>query len=387
MITLLAKIFIKDTEDKSKLREAYGMLCGIVGVCLNIILFVGKFLAGTFSNSIAITADAFNNLSDAGSSVVTLLGFKLAGAKPDTEHPFGHGRIEYISGLVVAAAILLMGYELIRDSIGKILHPEETEFTVLVAVILIASILVKLYMAYYNRSVGKKLDSTAMKAVATDSLSDTVATTVVLLASVFTHFTGIKIDGYCGLVVGFLVGYAGFDAARETLNPLLGQPPAREFVEKIDEIVMSHPEVCGMHDLIVHDYGPGRQMISLHAEVPSEGNILELHDVIDNIETELRRELGCEATIHMDPIATSDEHVSETKAAMVSLIKSIDEELSIHDFRMVTGESHTNLIFDVLAPFNFRLTDEELLTEILQDVQEHFGENYYVVAKVDHSYI
>lgn len=387
MITLLAKIFIKDTEDKSKLREAYGMMCGIVGVCFNILLFVGKFLAGTFSNSIAITADAFNNLSDAGSSVVTLLGFKLAGAKPDTEHPFGHGRIEYISGLVVAAAILLMGYELIRDSIGKILHPEETEFTVLVAVILIASILVKLYMAYYNRSVGKKLDSTAMKAVATDSLSDMVATTVVLLASVFTHFTGIKIDGYCGLIVGALVGYAGFDAARETLNPLLGQPPAREFVEKIDEIVMSHPEVCGMHDLIVHDYGPGRQMISLHAEVPAEGNILELHDVIDNIETELRRELGCEATIHMDPIVTSDEHVSETKAAMVSLIKAIDEELSIHDFRMVTGESHTNLIFDVLAPFNFRLTDEELLTEILQDVQEHFGENYYVVAKVDHSYI
>ncbi len=387
MITLLAKIFIKDTEDKSKLREAYGMLCGIVGVCFNILLFVGKFLAGTFSNSIAITADAFNNLSDAGSSVVTLLGFKLAGAKPDTEHPFGHGRIEYISGLVVAAAILLMGYELIRDSIGKILHPEETEFTVLVAVILIASILVKLYMAYYNRSVGKKLDSAAMKAVATDSLSDMVATTVVLFASVFTHFTGIKIDGYCGLVVGFLVGYAGFDAARETLNPLLGQPPAKEFVEKIDEIVMSHPEVCGMHDLIVHDYGPGRQMISLHAEVPAEGNILELHDVIDNIETELRRELGCEATIHMDPIVTSDEHVSETKAAMVSLIKAIDEELSIHDFRMVTGESHTNLIFDVLAPFNFRLTDEELLTEILQDVQEHFGENYYVVAKVDHSYI
>mgnify|MGYP005887311699 FL=1 len=387
MITLLAKIFIKDTEDKSKLREAYGMMCGIVGVCFNILLFVGKFLAGTFSNSIAITADAFNNLSDAGSSVVTLLGFKLAGAKPDTEHPFGHGRIEYISGLVVAAAILLMGYELIRDSIGKILHPEETEFTVLVAVILIASILVKLYMAYYNRSVGKKLDSTAMKAVATDSLSDMVATTVVLLASVFTHFTGIKIDGYCGLVVGALVGYAGFDAARETLNPLLGQPPAREFVEKIDEIVMSHPEVCGMHDLIVHDYGPGRQMISLHAEVPAEGNILELHEVIDNIETELRRELGCEATIHMDPIVTSDEHVSETKAAMVSLIKAIDEELSIHDFRMVIGESHTNLIFDVLAPFNFRLTDEELLTEILQDVQEHFGENYYVVAKVDHSYI
>ena len=288
MVTLLAKIFIKDSEDKIKQREAYGMLCGVIGILFNVLLFIGKFLAGTLSNSIAITADAFNNLSDAGSSIVTLLGFKLAGAKPDTEHPFGHGRIEYVSGLVVAAAILLMGYELVRDSIGKIMHPEETEFTLLVAVILIASILVKLYMAYYNRAIGKKLDSAAMKAVATDSLSDTAATTVVLLASVFTHFTGIKIDGYCGLVVGLLVGYAGFDAARETLNPLLGQPPAHEFVEKIDEIVMSHSEVCGMHDLIVHDYGPGRQMISLHAEVPAEGNILELHDVIDNIENELR---------------------------------------------------------------------------------------------------
>ena len=285
----------------------------------------------------------------------------------------------------MAAAILLMGYELVRDSIGKIMHPEETEFTLLVAVILIASILVKLYMAYYNRAIGKKLDSAAMKAVATDSLSDTAATTVVLLASIFTHFTGIKIDGYCGLVVGLLVGYAGFDAARETLNPLLGQPPAHEFVEKIDEIVMSHSEVCGMHDLIVHDYGPGRQMISLHAEVPAEGNIMELHDVIDNIENELRETLGCEATIHMDPVVTSDEHVSETKAAMVSLIKAIDEDLSIHDFRMVSGGTHTNLIFDI--PFGFRLTDEELLTEVLQSVHEHFGDNYYVVTKIDHSYI
>ena len=387
MITILAKFFIHDDGDKGKLRQSYGMLCGIVGVMFNVFLFIGKFLAGTISNSIAITADAFNNLSDAGSSIVTLLGFKMAGAKPDTEHPFGHGRIEYISGLVVAAAILLMGYELIRDSVGKILHPEETLFNALVAVILIASILVKLYMAYYNHNIGKKLDSAAMRAVATDSLSDMVATTAVLLASVFTHFTGYKIDGYCGLVVGLLVGYAGVDAARETLNPLLGQPPAHEFVEKIDEIVMSHPEVCGMHDLIVHDYGPGRKMISLHAEIPAEGNILELHDVIDNIENELRRTLGCEATIHMDPIVTSDEHVSETKSAVSSLIKAIDKDLSIHDFRMVVGETHTNLIFDILAPFGFRLSDEELLTEVLKEVREHFGENYYVVTKVDHSYI
>ena len=389
MITFLASLFIKDRRNYNspEVRQAYGVLSGAVGIGLNILLFLGKWIAGTVSGSIAITADAFNNLSDAGSSIITLIGFRLSGQDPDPEHPFGHGRMEYISGLLVSVAILVMGFELIWSSLNKLRSPEPIESSALVCVILIASILVKLYMAYYNRAIGKKLDSAAMKAVATDSLSDTAATTVVLLASVFTHFTGIKIDGYCGLVVGLLVGYAGFDAARETLNPLLGQPPAHEFVEKIDEIVMSHSEVCGMHDLIVHDYGPGRQMISLHAEVPAEGNILELHDVIDNIENELRETLGCEATIHMDPVVTSDEHVSETKAAMVSLIKAIDEDLSIHDFRMVSGGTHTNLIFDILAPFGFRLTDEELLTEVLQSVHEHFGDNYYVVTKIDHSYI
>lgn len=387
MITLLAKLFIKDTGDSGKLREAYGTLCGAVGILLNIVLFAGKFFAGTISNSIAITADAINNLSDAGASVITLLGFKLAGAKPDTRHPFGHGRIEYVSGLVIAAAILLMGYELIRDSIGKIIHPEETEFTLLIAVILIASVLVKIYMAFYNRAIGKKIDSAAMKAAAADSMSDTVATLAVLLSSVIGHYTGLKIDGYCGLLVGILIGYAGFCAAKDTLDPLLGQAPSHDYVEQIDKIVMAHPEVCGVHDLIVHDYGPGRQMISLHAEVPAEGNILEIHDVIDNIEMELKQRLGCEATIHMDPIVTSDAHVSETKAAVVSLIKAIDKELSIHDFRMVMGQTHTNLIFDVLAPFKFRLDDEQLMQAIKETVREHFGDNYYVITKIDRSYV
>ena len=387
MVTLLAKIFIKDSEDKIKQREAYGILCGVIGILFNVLLFIGKFLAGTLSNSIAITADAFNNLSDAASSIIGFVGVNMAEKPADEDHPFGHGRIEYVSGLVVAAAILLMGYELVRDSIGKIMHPEETEFTLLVAVILIASILVKLYMAYYNRAIGKKLDSAAMKAVATDSLSDTAATTVVLLASVFTHFTGIKIDGYCGLVVGLLVGYAGFDAARETLNPLLGQPPAHEFVEKIDEIVMSHSEVCGMHDLIVHDYGPGRQMISLHAEVPAEGNILEIHDIIDNVENELKEKLGCDATIHMDPIVTSDEHVSEMKAAVTSIIKGIDEQINMHDFRVVTGLTHTNIIFDVLIPYKFHIQDDELVARITSQVRDRLGNNYYVIIKVDHSYV
>lgn len=387
MITLLAKIFIKEKDDKIKIRQDYGMLCGVVGILLNVVLFAGKFLAGTISNSIAITADAVNNLSDAGSSLVTLLGFKMAGAKPDPEHPFGHGRIEYISGLAVAAAILLMAYELIRDSIGKILHPEETEFSMLVVLILVVSILVKIYMALYNRSIGKKIDSAAMRATATDSLSDTCATTVVLIATLVGHYTGLYIDGYCGVLVGIFILYAGVNAAKDTLNPLLGQAPEEEFVQQIDEIVMSHQEICGIHDLIVHDYGPGRRMISLHAEVPSEGDILEIHDVIDNVENELREKLGCDATIHMDPIVTSDEHISELKAAVISIVKGIDEVISLHDFRVVTGPTHTNLIFDIMVPFKYRISDEELVQMIQEKVRKRLGENYYVVIKVDKAYV
>lgn len=387
MITLLAQVFIKEQKDKAKIRQAYGVLCGVVGILLNVMLFLGKFLAGTISNSIAITADAFNNLSDAGSSFVTLIGFKLAGAKPDPEHPFGHGRMEYISGLVVAAAILLMAYELIRDSIHKIIHPEETEFSVLVVVILVVSILVKLYMSFYNRNIGKRIDSAAMRATATDSLSDTCATTVVLIATLVGHYTGFYIDGWCGALVGLFILYAGINAAKETLDPLLGQPPEEEFVEQINQIVMAHSEVCGIHDLIVHDYGPGRQMISLHAEVPAEGDILEIHDVIDNVENELRAKLGCDATIHMDPIVTSDEHIGELKATVTDIITGIDEAVSMHDFRVVTGPTHTNLIFDVLVPFKFYISDDEMIMMIQEKVKQRIGKNYYVVIKVDKAYV
>ncbi len=387
MITFLSKFFIREKQDKNKIRQEYGMLCGITGIILNIFLFAGKFMAGTISNSIAITADAINNLSDAGSSFVTLIGFKLAGAKPDPEHPFGHGRIEYVSGLVVAAAILLMAYELVRDSVSKIIHPEETEFSTLIVVILVVSILVKIYMYYYNNSIGKKIDSAAMRATAMDSLSDTCATAVVLAATLVGHFTGLYIDGYCGALVGIFIFYAGINAAKETLNPLLGQPPEEEFVEQINQIVMAHEEVCGIHDLIVHDYGPGRQMISLHAEVPAEGDILEVHDIIDNIENELRAKLGCDATIHMDPVVTSDEHISEMKAAVFSIIRGIDEIINIHDFRVVTGPTHTNLIFDVLVPYKFYISDEELTTMIEREVKRKLGNNHNVVLKVDKSYV
>lgn len=387
MVTLLAKIFLKENSDKMKSRQTYGILCGMVGILLNLFLFAGKFFAGMISNSIAITADAFNNLSDAGSSAVTLIGFKMAGAKPDSEHPFGHGRIEYVSGLVVAAAILLMAYELLRDSIDKILHPQKTEFSVLVIAILLVSILVKLYMSYYNQSIGKKIESAAMKATAKDSLSDTCATAVVLAATLIGHYTGLYIDGYCGVLVGLFILYAGISAAKETLDPLLGQPAEEEFVKQIDRIVMAHEEICGIHDLIVHDYGPGRQMVSLHAEVPAEGNILEIHDVIDNVENELRAKLGCEATIHMDPVVTEDEHVSRLKAAVISLIKGIDESISLHDFRVVTGPTHTNLIFDVLVPYRFYISDEELIQMIQDKVKKRLGQNYFVVMRVDKSFV
>lgn len=387
MVTLLARIFIKEEGDQSEIRQSYGILCGVVGIFLNIVLFAGKFLAGTISNSIAITADAFNNLSDAGSSLVTLIGFKLAGAKPDPEHPFGHGRMEYISGLVVSAAILLMAYELLCDSVNKIMHPEETEFSMLILVILLASIFVKLYMSYYNRSIGNQIDSAAMRATATDSLSDTVSTLVVLVATLIGHYTGLYIDGWCGVLVGIFIFWAGINAAKETLDPLLGKPPEEAFVEEIHQIVMAHEEICGIHDLIVHDYGPGRQMISLHAEVPAEADILEIHDVVDNVENELRIKLGCDATIHMDPIVTGDEHIGELKENVISIVRDIDEVISMHDFRVVIGPTHTNLIFDVLIPFKFHIGDDELIQMIQQKITEQIGNNYFAVIKVDKAYV
>lgn len=387
MVTLLAKLFIHEEDSPSTLRQVYGMLCGIVGILLNVLLFAGKFLAGSLSNSIAITADAFNNLSDAGSSAVTLVGFKLAGSKPDTEHPFGHGRVEYVSGLVVSAAILIMAFELVRDSVDKIFHPVETEFSVVSIVVLLGSILVKLYMAYYNNSIGKKIDSAAMRATATDSLSDTMATTVVLIATLVGHFTGLKIDGYCGVLVGLFIFYAGVNAAKETLNPLLGQPPEEEFVDQIYEIVLAHEGVMGIHDLVVHDYGPGRQMISLHAEVPADANILEIHDMIDRIEQELKHKLFCEAVIHMDPIVTDDEETAHLRKVVSEIVSELGEGFSMHDFRMVPGKTHTNLIFDVVVPFKYKLTDAEVIAHIRKCVTEQIGETYFTVIQIDRAYV
>ena len=352
MITLLSRIFIKDRENiKSPgVRQAYGVLCGAAGIFLNLCLFAGKFAAGLISNSIAITADAFNNLSDAGSSIITLIGFQMAGQKPDPDHPFGHGRIEYISGLLVSVIILLMGFELLKGSVSKILHPEELAFSPIIVAILLISILVKCYMFFYNRRMGKLLNSSAMLATGTDSLSDTLATTVVLISTLTAHFTGLSIDGWCGVAVGLFICYAGFSAARDTVSPLLGQAPDKEFVQQINDIVMAHEEVIGIHDLIVHNYGPGRVLISLHAEVPADGDILTLHDAIDTIEHELYNTLNCHAVIHMDPVQVGDEKTERLKKLVEGYLAEIDGSLTMHDFRIVTGPSHTNLIFDVVTP-------------------------------------
>ena len=386
MITLLARLFLKpDGKSEADLRKAYGVLCGAAGIGLNILLFLGKFFAGTLAGSIAITADAFNNLSDAGSSFVTMLGFQLAGQKPDSDHPFGHGRIEYLSGLGVSLLILLMGFELAKSSLEKILHPQPVEFDLLVLAILAVSIAVKLYMFFYNHRLGKKLNSSAMLATATDSLSDTVATTAVLVATLVGHFSGLMIDGWAGILVALFILWSGFNAARDTINPLLGTPPTHEFVEEIRDLVMAHPAIIGIHDLIVHDYGPGRVMISLHAEVSAAGNVLDIHDEIDNVEKELQEKLGCHAVIHMDPIVIDDGVTADTRKRVQALVHCIDDQISIHDFRMVVGPTHTNVIFDAVVPFGFHLADDEVAKKI-QDAGRALDGNYYAVVTVERSY-
>ena len=388
MISLLSRLLIKNHKDyeNPQVRQSYGMLCGLVGICLNILLFAGKYFAGTLSGSIAIVADSFNNLSDAGSSLVTLLGFRLAGKKPDPVHPYGHGRIEYISGFVVSFLILLMGFELAKSSMAKILHPEPMQAGWLPALILIASICVKVYMFLYNRAVGKKINSSAMTATATDSLSDSIATTVVLISMVIAHFFHINIDGYAGLLVALFILYAGYSAAKDTLAPLLGQAPDPDFVQHVTEIVMSHPEVIGIHDLVVHDYGPGRKMVTLHTEVDGKGDFFTLHDAIDNIERELTAECGCHATIHMDPIESDNEAVLAMRDKVSELVQRIDPAITIHDFRVVPGKTHTNVIFDAVVPASLPMSEEAVAERIRLLVADAYP-NHYAVVDIDQSYI
>lgn len=384
----LVRLFIKDCDNVTDpaVRERYGILSGAVGIVLNLLLSAGKLFAGLMTGSISITADAFNNLSDAGSSVVTLVGFKLAGQKADDGHPFGHGRIEYLAGLLVSLLILMVGVELGKTSIEKIIQPEEVAFSILSVGILVCSILIKLWMSLFNRKLGKRIHSAAMQATATDSLSDVVATSAVLAGTLIGHFAHVSIDGWIGVVVAVFILRAGWGAAKDTLNPLLGTAPDPELVKAIQQLVLSHEQVVGMHDLVIHDYGPGRRMCSFHAEVPEGDDIMEAHDAIDHIEREIQEKFGIETTAHMDPIATGDSEVARLREQVSELVREIDPDMSIHDFRLTRGPRHSNLIFDVVVPHRCRLSDEEIRRRITE-AAERVVPGCYVVLQLDRSYV
>lgn len=384
MAGLLIKLFIKDNGNvhDPKVRQAYGMLSGLVGIACNLLLVAVKFAAGFLAGSVSVCADAFNNLSDAGSSIITFIGFKMAGRPADIDHPFGHGRIEYISGLAVSTAIVVMGVELFESSIVRILHPEAVKPDILTFLILAGSILVKMWMAAFNRALGRKIDSAAMRATAADSISDCLSTAVVLVSMAACALTGVNIDGYAGLIVAAFVFFTGIDAAKETLQPLLGQQADEELVRGIESLVMQDTHIIGIHDLIVHDYGPGRVFASLHAEIPYTIGILEAHEVIDSAEQRIHDELGCSISIHMDPVVTDDKQAEDLKKAAQEAIEAIDPVLEMHDFRVARRPDGDSLIFDVVAPFGFPLSDEALKQQISEEIAKR-KRGYKVQVQVD----
>ncbi len=387
MAELLAKLFIKDYQNTKSpaVRAAYGELSGAVGIVVNIALCVAKFFVGTVTGSISVSADAVNNLSDAGSSVVTLVGFKLAKKPADKDHPYGHGRIEYIAALIVSFFILMMGFELLKSSVDKIRNPSPVTFNTVALVILLASIAAKLWLAYFNHRLGKKIDSAATKAVVTDSLSDTAATAVALLALLLSRVTDIPVDGWFGIAVALFIFRSGAEILKDTVGLLLGKPPEKEFFDEIEQEILSYDGVEGVHDLIIHDYGPGRSFASVHAEVPANVDIMHSHDTVDLIERDLHHKYGMLVSIHMDPVVVDDARVNELKAICQKVLLDIDECLTLHDFRVVEGPTHTNLIFDVVAPTDFSLNDRALCDTISEKLSK-IDERYFSVVTIDHAF-
>lgn len=366
-------------------RQLCGMRAGAVGIALNALLCLGKLLAGTITGSVAIVGDALNNLSDAASSVITLVGFRLAGQQADEEHPFGHGRMEYLAGLVVSMAILLMGFELGKSSVEKLFSPESLDFSWVAVGILAVSVLVKVWMYFFNSTLGRRIGSQTMLATAADSLSDSVATGAVLLATLAGHIWDLKIDGLAGLIVAAFILKTGWEAARDTLDPLLGRPMDPELAQDIDQLVLSHDNILGIHDLIYHDYGPGRTMMSFHAEVPADSDLLEMHDIIDHIERELKEKHHIDTVIHMDPVV-NDERTTALREQVAALARELDPVLTIHDLRITAGPMHTNVLFDVMVPYGFRLTDSQVVSELGKKV-EALSPKYSAVIEVDHSFV
>jgi len=366
-------------------RRRCGTLSGTVGIGANLLLFLGKLLAGLLTASVAMVADALNNLSDAATSVVTLIGFRLAGQEADEEHPFGHGRIEYVAGLIVALAILLMGFEVGRSALDALLHPKAVQFSPLAMGILCAAIAAKVGLFLFNRTLGRAIGSAAMEATAADSLADTLSTALVLVSALADHFFSLRVDGLAGLLVSLLIFKAGFDAARATLDPLLGRPMDPELAADIDALVMGHDHILGIHDLIYHDYGPGRAMMSFHAEVPADGDMLALHDLIDHIERELKAKHHIETVIHMDPILC-DERTTALREQVTALAREMDSRMSVHDFRITPGPHHTNLIFDVLVPHSCSLTDSQVRAELGEKIRT-LSDRYFPVIQVDRDFV
>ena len=386
MIEFLIRRFVPDWQQvqRTDVRERYGTLAAAVGILSNIFLCIIKGLIGLFSGSIAVTADAFNNLSDAGSSVITLLAFKIAGKPADEEHPYGHARMEYISGMAVSFIIILLGLELMGSSFEKILHPEEVGVSALTYLVLIVSIAVKLWQGMFNRNLGKRISSEALQATAADSLNDVFSTGAVLLSTLVYQFTAIPIDGWVGMLVAIFITVSGVKLIMETGSPLLGQAPDPQMVRELEEKITAYDGVIGIHDLQVHNYGPGRVFATVHAEVPANRDILVSHDIIDNIEREVGHEMNLNLVIHMDPVVTDDERLNQLHAQVQQIVAGIDSNLSMHDFRAVFGPTHTNLVFDVVVPPGFSLSDSELSRRIEQQVQT-LG-SYFCVITVDHNY-
>ena len=387
MTNFLVRLFVKNytSAQLPEVRASYGKLSGLVGIICNVLLFGVKFFLGTLTGSVAITADAFNNLGDASSGIVSFLGFKMASRPADKEHPYGHARYEYLAGLTVCVLILVIGVELFKESFGKILHPEPVEFSWITVIVLALAIGVKLWLACFNRTLGKRISSQTLLATAADSRNDVIATGTVIAATVLSHVTKLELDGYMGLCVALFILYSGVNLVRETLDPILGKAADEELVKEIEKRIMEYPGVFGTHDLMIHDYGPGRLFGSVHVEVAAEEDVLKSHDMVDNIERDFLRELNIHLIVHMDPIITKDESVRNLRHWLSGEVKKVHPELTIHDLRVVPGETHTNLIFDCVVPRGLKRSDEEIKETIDLLVKETYP-NYYCVITVDHSY-
>lgn len=388
MTNFIIKKFIKDHENinDKKVRESYGVTSSVTGIIANTILSIGKILTGVLFNSISVTADGVNNLSDGASSLITLIGFKISSKPADKDHPFGHARMEYLTGLILGIAVLLVGFELIKSSFDKIMNPTKTIFSIEMTAVLIVSIFIKLWLSLFYKKLGGKISSVTLKASSIDSRNDVISTIVVLLSLLISEATGYEIDGFVGILAALFILYSAYGILRDILNPILGEMPDEEFVESIENKIMSYEGILNIHDLVVHNYGPNTHFATVHAEVDANEDILKSHDIIDNIEREFAKDLNINLVIHLDPIITDDEEINELRSMTDNIIKSIDERLSMHDFRVVKGDTHTNLIFDVAVPVDCDIKSAKLVSLIEKEVQKE-NETYFALVTVDKNYV